>query len=177
MASPGTRRPRRGIRDAAWSGDDRDFDTPHRDLAGHDGGVTSTLPHAATPSANRQASGERPRQASRARGGQGHGESAAIGVEGHGQGGENSGQAAGPQGHQERGQKEHVMSQDAEPSIATSESNPDEMTVVVPQTGDLVIDAALQELAAADPDRPDQVLEAGGRLEAALRSRLTDLGG
>lgn len=69
------------------------------------------------------------------------------------------------------------MSQDAEPSIATRESNPDEMTVVVPQTGDLVIDAALQELAAADPDRPDQVLEAGGRLEAALRSRLTDLGG
>ncbi|HRC41807.1 hypothetical protein [Nostocoides sp.] len=46
-----------------------------------------------------------------------------------------------------------------------------------PHTGDLVIDAALQELAAAQAADVDAVLAAGSALESVLRARLGDLAG
>jgi hypothetical protein len=46
-----------------------------------------------------------------------------------------------------------------------------------PETGDLVIDAALGELAAAPQDDLDAQLEAGEAVHRTLQSRLTDLGG
>ncbi|MFL6151076.1 MAG: hypothetical protein ACJ72B_01740 [Ornithinibacter sp.] len=46
-----------------------------------------------------------------------------------------------------------------------------------PDTGDLVIDAALGDLAAAPGDDLDAQLEAGEAVHRTLQSRLTDLGG
>ncbi len=46
-----------------------------------------------------------------------------------------------------------------------------------PQTGDLVIDASLTDLAAADAEDLGAQLEAGERVDRTLRSRLADLGG
>jgi len=46
-----------------------------------------------------------------------------------------------------------------------------------PETGDLVIDAALRDLAASDPGDLDGQIEAGERVQRTLQSRLTDLGG
>ncbi len=46
-----------------------------------------------------------------------------------------------------------------------------------PETGDLVIDAALGDLAAAPVDDLDAQLEAGEAVHRTLQSRLTDLGG
>ncbi len=46
-----------------------------------------------------------------------------------------------------------------------------------PATGDLVIDAALGDLAAAPGDDLDAQLEAGEAVHRTLQSRLTDLGG
>ncbi len=46
-----------------------------------------------------------------------------------------------------------------------------------PETGDLVIDAALGDLAAAPGDDLDAQLEAGEAVHRTLQSRLTDLGG
>ena len=46
-----------------------------------------------------------------------------------------------------------------------------------PETGDLVIDAALRDLAAAPADDLDAQLEAGEAVHRTLRSRLDDLGG
>ncbi|WP_299445613.1 hypothetical protein [uncultured Phycicoccus sp.] len=46
-----------------------------------------------------------------------------------------------------------------------------------PETGDLVVDAALRDLAAVPDDDLDQQLEAGEHVQRTLRSRLGDLGG
>ena len=46
-----------------------------------------------------------------------------------------------------------------------------------PETGDLVIDAALGDLAAAPRDDLDAQLEAGEAVHRTLQSRLSDLGG
>ena len=46
-----------------------------------------------------------------------------------------------------------------------------------PETGDLVVDAALRDLAAAPADDLDAQLEAGEAVHRTLRSRLDDLGG
>ncbi len=46
-----------------------------------------------------------------------------------------------------------------------------------PETGDLVIDAALGDLAAAPGDDLDAQLEAGEAVHRTLQSRLSDLGG
>jgi hypothetical protein len=46
-----------------------------------------------------------------------------------------------------------------------------------PETGDIVIDAALQDLAAATDDDLDAQLEAGEAVHRTLQSRLSDLGG
>ena len=46
-----------------------------------------------------------------------------------------------------------------------------------PRTGDIVIDAAIADLAAADPLDLDAQIELGERVRATLRTRLDDLGG
>ncbi len=46
-----------------------------------------------------------------------------------------------------------------------------------PETGDLVIDSALRDLAATDDDDLDAQIEAGERIQHTLQSRLGDLGG
>ncbi len=45
------------------------------------------------------------------------------------------------------------------------------------ETGDVVIDAALRDLADAEPTDLDAQIEAGERVHQTLQSRLTDLGG
>jgi hypothetical protein len=45
-----------------------------------------------------------------------------------------------------------------------------------PATDDLVVDAALRDLSAVDPDDLDAVLTAGESVHATLTSRLSDLG-
>ncbi|MFQ6173229.1 hypothetical protein ACK8HX_16630 [Oryzobacter sp. R7] len=46
-----------------------------------------------------------------------------------------------------------------------------------PETGDLVIDAALGDLAAAPPEDLDAQLASGEAVQRTLQSRLSDLGG
>jgi hypothetical protein len=46
-----------------------------------------------------------------------------------------------------------------------------------PETGDIVIDAALRDLAAAPADDLDAQLESGEAVHRTLQSRLSDLGG
>ena len=46
-----------------------------------------------------------------------------------------------------------------------------------PETGDIVIDAALRDLAATPDDDLDAQLEAGEAVHRTLQSRLSDLGG
>jgi hypothetical protein len=48
---------------------------------------------------------------------------------------------------------------------------------VPPETGDIVIDSALRDLAAAPDDDLDAQLEAGEAVHRTLQSRLSDLGG
>jgi len=45
------------------------------------------------------------------------------------------------------------------------------------ETGDLLIDAALQDLEDAAPDDLDAQIESGQRVHRTLQSRLSDLGG
>ncbi|MBM6403702.1 hypothetical protein JQN72_05540 [Phycicoccus sp. CSK15P-2] len=45
-----------------------------------------------------------------------------------------------------------------------------------PETGDIVVDAALRDLAAVPDDALDDQLEAGEHVQRTLRSRLGDLG-
>ena len=45
------------------------------------------------------------------------------------------------------------------------------------ETGDVLIDAALQDLEDAAPDDLDAQIEAGQRVHRTLQSRLSDLGG
>ena len=50
-------------------------------------------------------------------------------------------------------------------------------TPAPPETGDIVIDSALGDLAAAPDDDLDAQLEAGEAVHRTLQSRLSDLGG
>ncbi len=52
-----------------------------------------------------------------------------------------------------------------------------ERTGEAPATGDLVIDAALRDLAAAPPGDLDAVIDSGEHVQRTLQSRLGDLGG
>ena len=52
-----------------------------------------------------------------------------------------------------------------------------EQSSEVPLTGDVVIDAALADLAAARTDDLDAQIEAGERVQHTLQLRLGDLGG
>ena len=79
------------------------------------------------------------------------------------------------------------------PRAATSESEPADGTATVrpdpdaletsapgtdaPETGDLVIDAALRDLAATPSDDLDAQIERGEQVQRTLQGRLGDLGG
>ncbi len=54
---------------------------------------------------------------------------------------------------------------------------PQEPFAGAPETGDLVIDAALGELAVTPMDDLDAQIEAGEHVQRTLQSRLGDLGG
>ena len=51
------------------------------------------------------------------------------------------------------------------------------MPGALPETGDIVVDAALRNLATAPSDDLDAQLETGEAVHRTLQSRLTDLGG
>lgn len=53
---------------------------------------------------------------------------------------------------------------------------PEPMPEGTPETGDLVVDAALRDLAVVDPEDLDAVLTAGESVHGTLTSRLSDLG-
>lgn len=59
-------------------------------------------------------------------------------------------------------------------AIETPEDAP---STGVPQTGDIVIDAALRDLAGSDDTDLDAQLTAGESLHRTLQARLSDLGG
>ncbi len=69
---------------------------------------------------------------------------------------------------------------DAEPTqapapggaVTSARPDPD-----APETGDLVIDAALRDLAAAPADDLDAQIERGEQVQRTLQGRLGDLGG
>ena len=46
-----------------------------------------------------------------------------------------------------------------------------------PETGDLVIDAVIGDLAACSPTDLDDLVDAGERVQRTLQGRLADLGG
>ncbi|PKW28307.1 hypothetical protein [Phycicoccus duodecadis] len=54
---------------------------------------------------------------------------------------------------------------------------PAEEAVEAPETGDILVDAALRDLAAVPTDDLDGQLAAGEHVQQTLRSRLGDLGG
>ena len=62
-------------------------------------------------------------------------------------------------------------------SATTDQLAADGPTGAHPETGDLVIDSALRDLAATDDDDLDAQIEAGERVQRTLQSRLGDLGG
>lgn len=52
----------------------------------------------------------------------------------------------------------------------------DEAAATVPETGDIVVDATLQDLATVEDSDLDATLAAGEALHATLTARLSDLG-
>lgn len=52
----------------------------------------------------------------------------------------------------------------------------DAAAMTAPETGDLVVDATLRDLAAVDASDPDATLAAGESVQATLTARLSDLG-
>ncbi|WP_035915215.1 hypothetical protein [Knoellia sinensis] len=60
---------------------------------------------------------------------------------------------------------------------AVEPAAPDASAESAPETGDLVIDAALRDLAAASEDDLDAQIEKGEQVQRTLQGRLSDLGG
>ncbi len=56
------------------------------------------------------------------------------------------------------------------------EMQPERVRTTAPETGDLVVDAALRDLAAIDPADLDATVATGEAVHATLTSRLSDLG-
>ena len=56
-------------------------------------------------------------------------------------------------------------------------ASPENAAPPAPETGDLVIDAALRNLADAPPDDLDAQVEQGEQVQRTLQGRLSDLGG
>jgi len=65
----------------------------------------------------------------------------------------------------------------ASPTSLTGTPGSRRPEATAPQTGDEPIDAALQDLARAQAGSLTERIDAGERTQAALRSRLSDLGG
>ncbi|MBP6995847.1 MAG: hypothetical protein KBB39_06880 [Phycicoccus sp.] len=55
--------------------------------------------------------------------------------------------------------------------------SPESATRERPETGDLVIDAVISDLAAASITDLDDLIDAGERVQRTLQGRLADLGG
>lgn len=68
-----------------------------------------------------------------------------------------------------------MADEDATPAHETTHAS-DEQRSGSPETGDLVIDAALRDLATVDPTDLDRTLEAGDAVHSTLTTRLSDLG-
>lgn len=68
-------------------------------------------------------------------------------------------------GHEQTGHEQ--MQRDQAPSPAATSA---------PETGDLVVDGALRDLAAVDADDLDATLTAGEAVHSTLTARLSDLG-
>jgi hypothetical protein len=62
----------------------------------------------------------------------------------------------------------------ADVTLPAGDGRPD---AAPPETGDIVIDAALRDLAAVPDDDLDGQLAAGEHVQGTLQSRLSDLGG
>ena len=61
---------------------------------------------------------------------------------------------------------------------STSQTQPSQTTTQgAPETGDLVIDAALRDLADTPDDDLDAQIERGEQVQRTLQGRLSDLGG
>lgn len=73
--------------------------------------------------------------------------------------------------------EQHLDSTPGDSPVPSSPPAGAPSTGAPPETGDLVIDAALGDLAAAPGDDLDAQLEAGEAVHRTLQSRLTDLGG
>ena len=74
-------------------------------------------------------------------------------------------------------EQHHDGPTDAEPREQPPEATSAVGAVPPPETGDIVIDAALRDLAAAPADDLDVQLESGEAVHRTLQSRLSDLGG
>ena len=72
---------------------------------------------------------------------------------------------------------EWISSDEPETSASSPEPATGLSTPEPPQTGDIVVDAALAELAGTDPDDLDAQLVAGESVQRTLQARLADLGG
>jgi hypothetical protein len=62
-------------------------------------------------------------------------------------------------------------------STASTGPDPSPTRTSAPETGDLVIDAALRDLAEAPEDDLDAQVERGEQVQRTLQGRLSDLGG
>ena len=71
---------------------------------------------------------------------------------------------------------EETSQLDPTDDTVTQDRTPDEVPAP-PETGDIVIDAALRDLAAASADDLDTQLASGEAVHRTLQSRLSDLGG
>ena len=65
----------------------------------------------------------------------------------------------------------------SQPSDAPRQATVPDEAAVLPETGDIVIDSTLGDLAAVPTDDLDGQLAAGEEVQRTLRSRLGDLGG
>ncbi len=73
--------------------------------------------------------------------------------------------------------EQHPGTTPAETTVPASPAGAPTTPGAPPETGDIVIDAALRDLAAAPDDDLDAQLEAGEAVHRTLQSRLSDLGG
>ncbi|GAA6526623.1 hypothetical protein [Intrasporangium sp. DVR] len=90
-------------------------------------------------------------------------------------------QFPGPQ-QEQQAQDEQAQDEQAQDEQAQDEQAAGALEVTVPaaatpRTGDEVIDAVLADVAAAQAGSLTERISAGERAQAALRSRLSDLGG
>jgi hypothetical protein len=69
------------------------------------------------------------------------------------------------------------VSETPDHEVTDVDETPGQETIEAPETGDIVVDAALRDLASVPTDDLDGQLAAGEHVQQTLRSRLGDLGG